>query len=337
MKSGVKKHKLRLYVVVMLAMLMSACVSNKPIWPAPSKSSVLKSIKASSPSAYKVIVRPSKVGVHDNATLTNSNRAAAGLLDAMALDTQFESSLIAQLKSNRVEPVVGISVQVRRQEQELNELEQEAIAETRNGNMASRKLLSVLTRKAKLESSFSNPGEARLILEYGISTDGMRVELSGRVSYPSGTPGGVRCEDKFYSSLSSGLDKVILGAVTEEPIVSTIARNFHLVRDAFLRASVRLNTVIASYLTDNSAVYSNEHPALEGAKRVFITDYIDIKGNYINDIHATHMIDDLILGYTITPAVGGSCDNQVLIITTSEESQAISEGGRRQAFKASRR
>jgi len=304
--------------------MLSACVSNKPQWPASQASSVLTSLSSTPAQNYTVSVKPAGQSINSFVENDSQDEPLRKVLNAMALETYIEDALVTGLVSAGAPNAIGITNRVQQEETKLNALDKAMRARIKQGTFDKSEFLSLLTSKAKLNSSNQQKGEARLTIAYGLSEDGRLVGVAAKLAYGSQARGteGFHCEDEFYVSQLSGLP-ALDSEHESKKLRAAIARSFHLVRDAFHVAVNRMSTLVQQHVSGESVIFSEQN--LSDESRLIKTDLITFDNVYLDNVNAVSRPDGSIIGYSVLPSVNNVCMNKIYTISTSEESQLASE------------
>lgn len=302
-------------------LMLGACASNKPQWPASEASTMAKLLYSEPPKSYSVSVKRAGESIN---SLTSRDKKAGSVnkvLNAMALETDIEGALLASLKTTGAVRVFSMSSKRKDEESKHNIMLDEIRAKIKKGTFDKSEFLSLLTKKIKLNSTRQEADEARLTVAYGLSVDGARVGLSAKLAY-SVQPNAlrtVRCEDEFHVSEISGLEPT--GA--SEKRGPSLVRNFHVVRDAFQSATKTMAELVLMHVNNESVIFDKEYHSAN--KRLLKTDFVTFNDAYVSKVNALINDDGQLIGYSIRPSFNAKCGDKTLTIATTEQSQLVSD------------
>ena len=240
---------------VLLVISLSGCAATKPMWPVSpvvSKPGHIESRKSAD--QVSLFFREPNTPLTDNDNMTAFIKShqmlkVAGLLNSMSLESLFESSLSSS---------IGKEVVDQTQKIRLHELEYNTKLASIKGkddpmkNLGRSQIVSYI-QKRSISQKYLEEESPRLVVAYGVSSDLSRIGVSAELFslYKSAKGETIRCSSFF--DVSSVLD--LPNQVKPSTSVADLARNFHIVREAYQQAGVALGSLISRHLSSNDVYF----------------------------------------------------------------------------------
>lgn len=312
-------NKDRFIALTILALFLSGCATNKPVWPVDSTNSKLGHIESrKNAERISLFVREPNVPLGDEDNFDffvaqDQNARIEGLLRSMSLELFFEASLSDGMGAIGKE-LLDHSQKLRLKEAEYNvKLASIRGAETPLKNLSKSQIVPYV-QKRSIAQKYLAKETPRLVLAYGLSSDLSRLGVSAELLSLHKTELGetIRCSNLFDVSRTVELPLQIKA----ENSPADLARNFHIVREEFRQAGNALASLVSSHLSSND-IYMRPLDKNDDSRIVF-SDYVTFDKRFYHNATARVSENQVAYMYSQIPS-HEICGSSYLTVQASQK------------------